>query len=146
MDTIRRAWDRTLRFARLLGAEKVLFQCPPSFQPTSRNKDRMRRFFGGIEREGIVCLWEPRGRWERADVAALCRERGLVHAVDPLKGRPVGRGLRYWRPHGTGGYRHTHTDEELRRLAVMLGGRPAYVLFNNVAMFDDARRFASLLP
>ncbi len=143
---VRRAWERTLEIARLLRAAKVVFQCPASFEPTSRNMDRMRRFFREAPREGLTLIWEPRGRWQPEQIRELCRELGLVHGVDPFQARAVTRGLRYFRLHGIGGYRTKYTDADLERLRAQLPERgPAYVLFNNAEMADDARRFLELL-
>jgi uncharacterized protein YecE (DUF72 family) len=108
--------------------------------------DRMRAFFGGIEREGITCLWEPRGAWKPELIEGLCRELDLVHCVDPFKDEAVTREMRYYRLHGVGGYRHAFTDGELRALSERCrAGAAHYVLFNNVDMFADAVRFKKLV-
>ena len=140
------AWDRTARVARCLGADKVLFQCPASFTPTPENMDRMRAFFDAVPRDGLRCLWEPRGRWPVPEVAALCRELDLVHCVDPLSQPAVTGGLGYFRLHGIGGYEYRYRDEELARIRDLVSDhQPAYVLFNNSSEFDDARRFSDLV-
>lgn len=41
------------------------------------------------------------------------------------------------------GYRYRYTDKDLRQLATGCRG-PTYVLFNNLPMWGDARRFARL--
>jgi len=141
-DPVRRAWDRTREIARLLDAGKVVFQFPASFRPTGKNVDRLRTFFQRIDRAGLVCIWEPRGAWDRDVVRALCDELDLVHFGDPLTAAPVTPGLRYWRLHGTTGYRHRYTDTELDALlAACPKTLDAYVLFNNMTMFEDAKRF-----
>ncbi len=145
-DATLRAWERTAAVARCLGADKVLFQCPASFRPTPQNMDRLRAFFGAIEREGVCCLWEPRGRWPARDVATLCEELDLIHCVDPLQDTASTRGLGYFRLHGVGGYQYRYSDDELARIRDLTSGhRPAYVLFNNSSEFDDARRFSDLV-
>ncbi len=145
-DPVRRAWAATRRIARLLGAGKVIFQSPARFGPTSENQDRMREFFGSIDREGLLLIWEPRGRWEPAQVRALCRELGLVHCVDPFKGRAVTGGLRYWRLHGLTGYRYRYTREDLLRLRDRIAPRgTTYCMFNNAAMWHNARQFKAMV-
>lgn len=143
---VRHAWERTREIAGLLGADKVLFQCPRAFRPTEGNKGRLRRFFDELDRDGLTCIWEPRGEWSDDEIAELCRRCGLVHCVDPFHARPMTGGMRYYRLHGLTGYRHTYTDAELQELAGKLPWRQAsYVLFNNVSMTDDARRFRELV-
>jgi uncharacterized protein YecE (DUF72 family) len=145
-DVVRRAWERTLEAAGLLAADKVVFQCPASFKPTSENKDRMRSFFSRIERPGIACIWEPRGTWQQPEIAELCRELRLVHCVDPFQGEAATRGLSYYRLHGIGGYRHEYTDEELGELSGRCPGEDAgYFMFNNLSMLKDAERFQAIL-
>ena len=138
-DTTRRAWETTLDVARRLEADKILFQCPASFVPSAENEERLRTFFSEIDREGIICLWEPRGEWTRERIGTHCDELDLVHCVDPFDGLPWTEGLRYFRLHGVGGYHHRYTDAELERLADLAEeGAPVYFLFNNVAMREDA--------
>ncbi len=142
------AWQRSLEVALALQAAIVVFQCPASFGPSGENKDNMRAFFSRIERAGMMLAWEPRGGWPDDDVAALCRELDLVHCVDPFKRQPVTAGPAYWRLHGIDGYdyQYRYTDADLARLAEMC--RPlatAYVLFNNVEMWNDALRFKQVL-
>lgn len=76
----------------------------------------------------------------------ICEEMGLVHGVDPFAQKPTTKGLGYFRLHGRGGYRYRYTDEDLKRLLdVAMQRRLCYVLFNNIAMLDDARRFRKLV-
>ena len=145
-DSVRRAWKTTLQAARLLSADKVIFQCPASFAPTNENKDRMREFFDKTAHSGITCIWEPRGKWRNDEIAVLCRELNLVHCVDPFKAECVTHGLRYYRLHGISGYRHQYSDQELHDL-VQHSAKEAetYFLFNNMSMVCDAERFKKLL-
>jgi uncharacterized protein YecE (DUF72 family) len=145
-DSVRLAWGTTLQVAQLLKADKVIFQCPASFTPTSENKDRMRQFFSGIERSGTTCIWEPRGEWQKDEIVALCQELNLIHCVDPFKAECVTDGLHYYRLHGISGYHHKYTDNELYDLAQRFaGGTQTYFLFNNVSMWQDSARFKQLL-
>jgi len=153
-DIVCRAWKATLEIARLLNADKLVFQCPASFAPTDENKDRMRYFFSRIERRGVACIWEPRGKWQDGEIAALCSELNLIHCVDPFKRDPTSReppecvteGFRYYRLHGITGYRHKYTDKELAELAQRRDeATENYFLFNNVNMWHDASRFKELL-
>ncbi|MDI3317672.1 MAG: DUF72 domain-containing protein, partial [Bacillota bacterium] len=166
---VRAAWLRTLEVARRLGARLLLFQCPARFTPTPEHVANLRAFFTMAERElggrggELRFLWEPRGRWTPEQAGAVAAELGLVPVYDPLAagapawppGGPAGAGgvppLAYFRLHGIGGYRYRYTDEDLERLlrrcreAEAAGAGEVFVLFNNVSMLEDARRFRRLL-
>jgi uncharacterized protein YecE (DUF72 family) len=145
-EIVQEAWRATRACAETLSARCVLFQCPASFTPTDRNAANLRAFFSGIDRRGLRLAWEPRGDWPEALVESLCRELDLVHAVDPFQRRSVTRDCFYYRLHGGKDYRHRFADFELRQLlAVIPSGKPAYVLFNNLGMLDDAARFEKML-
>jgi uncharacterized protein YecE (DUF72 family) len=143
-EEVMEAWARTLAVARTLQARLVLFQCPASFRPTSENVGNMRQFFSKIERTGLRLVWEPRGAWDQEMVAGLCQELDLVHGVDPFVTAPVAGDLQYFRLHGGPGYRHRYTDAELQWLRGQCRGE-TYCLFNNLSMYEDARRFSQLL-
>ncbi len=145
-DEVRAAWAATAEVARALGARIVVFQCPPRFTPTDEHVAWLRQFFAKAERGDLALAWEPRGEWPRDLVAGLCAELDLVHVVDPLReGAPAG-GTRYFRLHGLTGYRYLHTEEDLQAIARALAPEvPNYVLFNNLFMGEDAKRFLALL-
>lgn len=144
--TVTAAWERTFAAAQVLGAKVVLFQCPSRFVPSDEHVANLSTFFRGVARGGLVFAWEPRGPWPDSLVRALCRELELVHAVDPFQRRPVAGPLAYFRLHGIGGYHYRYTDDDLERLLALCPRRkPAYCLFNNTAMFEDARRFLGLI-
>ena len=51
---VMRAWETTVKAARIVRATSILFQCPASFRATEENLDAMREFFAAIERpEGV---------------------------------------------------------------------------------------------
>lgn len=143
---IQRAWEATREVAQTLAARVILFQCPASFEPTPVNLANLRRFLGTLPRENFLCAWEPRGGWPRELVAELCGELALIPALDPFATPVFPTSPAYFRLHGLGGYRYSYTDADLDRLAGLLTGyEEAYVLFNNMTMWDDARRFLDLL-
>ena len=139
-----RAWERTWACAEALSARYVLFQCPASFNCTPINIDQMRSFFNTVERRGLIFLWEPRGDWPEARILSLCRELNLEHVVDPFLARVVTTGLIYFRLHGGKNFRQVFTNAELQYVAGLIpAGRPAYIMFNNISMLNDATRFES---
>lgn len=145
-DEVWAAWAATAEVARALAARVVVFQCPPRFVPSDEHVAWLRQFFRKVDRQGLVMAWEPRGDWPPELVAGLCAELDLVHVVDPLAAEPLSKGLRYFRLHGVTGYRYLHTEDDLRAIAARLApDAPTYVLFNNLFMGEDAKRFQALL-
>ncbi len=142
-DEVFAAWETTRLFALALKAQVVLFQCPASFTPESRNKKNMVRFFRSVDRKGLVLAWEPRGKWGEAEIRELCQELDLIHCVDPLKCTPVYGHIHYFRLHGPKGYRSRYEARDLQKIAAMCRGE-TYCFFNNLSMFEDGRRFLRL--
>jgi uncharacterized protein YecE (DUF72 family) len=143
---VQRAWETTCACAEALGARLLLFQCPASFTPTPQNLDQMRQFFSSIQRRELRLLWEPRGPWPENLVLSLCQELDLIHAVDPFVSRSVSSELIYFRLHGGKNFKHVFTDAELLWIKSLIPAhKPSYVMFNNITMLKDARRFQGAL-
>lgn len=140
------AWERTFEIAEVLEAAVIVLQCPASFEPTSEHKENMWAFFGEIDRAGFSLAWEPRGEWEDGEIAILCQDLNLIHCVDPFKSETVTKNVAYFRLHGVEGYYHNYSDEELERVRAWCEPfETAYVLFNNISMWEDALRFREML-
>jgi uncharacterized protein YecE (DUF72 family) len=135
-----------------------LIQCPPSFQPTPDNVGNLKRFLTETERRGLILAWEPRGKWlEKPQlIRRLCDQFRVVHVVDLLRHEPASPvGLVYCRLHGLGkrevNYAYRYTDDDLQKLSRKLsalekiGCKEVYILFNNVNMLEDAKRFSNLI-
>lgn len=148
-DTTLRAWSTTLEAAAALRVTAILFQCPASFKATEQNVASMRAFFATIQRPANVrLLWEPRGPWPDGLTLSLCRDLGLLHAVDPFIRASLTPELLYWRLHGNKSHYANYTDDELREIITWLAeneGVDAYVLFNNIPRVKDVKRFRELL-
>lgn len=141
-DEVFTAWEQTRQCANALQANKIIFQCPASFQPTEENLHNMEQFFQTIDRAGLTLGWEPRGNWMNKIIAELCEQLKLVHCVDPFVTKTLAGAIKYFRLHGIGGYRYRYTPQDFERLLQCCEGEaPAYCLFNNVAMLEDARSF-----
>lgn len=152
------AFNASLNIARILGSKIIILQTPRSLPLNDESIKWIDEFFeaikGLLKREEYVG-WEPRGKWaDNTDVLKkiLCRHR-VIHVVDVFKRKPVCTpdGITYIRLHGIGGevnYRYKYTDSDLEKLAdQIIGMEPTtiYVLFNNVYMLDDAKRFHEIL-
>jgi uncharacterized protein YecE (DUF72 family) len=143
--------------AEALEARVCVIQTPGSFDVSEENEARVRDFFERIERGDTVPAWEPRGSWnEHPDrLARLCDELEIIHVVDLLRRRPVSsHPLAYIRLHGLNekeyDYNYDYSDAELSRLAAELRElsqrhERVYCMFNNFAMYDNARRVRRFL-
>ncbi len=143
-DEVFEAWERTKDIASILEAKAVVFQCPASFTASEENIQNMSSFFTKLDRGDFVLVWEPRGEWSGSIIRALCHKLRLVHCVDPLETTAQYGELKYFRLHGGPGYKRQYSDQELARLRDISEGG-AYVLFNNVTMYEDALRFKQLV-
>jgi len=156
LEQAREPLERMKEICRILNAETLLIQTPASFKPD--NLKDAEEFFKGIDREGLTLVWETRGPpWERTEIRDRLRnvlERlDVPHATDPLKVMPVYTGhVAYFRLHGLGErmYHYQYTDKELLKLYGLVkpldtADREVYVLFNNLSMFEDAKRFLSYI-
>jgi len=152
------AFKRTLDVCDALRARVCLIQCPPSFQAVPENVRNLKQFLTKIDRHGLTLAWEPRGNWlvKPKLIRRLCDQPAIVHVVDLLRSDPASSAkFVYSRLHGLGNrevnYAYHYTDNDLNQLAKKLssiekqGCKEAYILFNNVTMFEDAKRFRKLI-
>lgn len=152
------AWERSMEVAEAMDARVVIVQTPASFGYSRENAGNVEEFFSTVKRGGVEVGWEPRGTWREHldEVKRLCDRLDLIHVVDPFRLQPVSRHpTAYYRLHGIGGkevnYSYKYTAGDLKRLLEMVeaeeerGRERLYVMFNNVAMAEDARRFKRLL-
>jgi uncharacterized protein YecE (DUF72 family) len=145
-DEVEEAWSKTAQFARALGVKKILFQSPASFSPSSGHIKNMKQFFGKKKAFPFIYIWEPRGSWRREEVERICRELEIIPCLDPFGGSSIHGDLLYLRLHGKTGYRYTYSDAEINEL--IRSGKAyseAYIMFNNMNMYEDAKRLKALL-
>ncbi|MCD6340650.1 MAG: DUF72 domain-containing protein [Desulfurococcales archaeon] len=150
------AWELIAKGAKAINARVVIIQTPPSFGYSEENYRNVIDFFSSITPTDFIIGWEPRGTWkERPDKVREIVEmfRELVHITDPLRVLPATlKEISYFRLHGIGGkevnYRYKYTDEDLTKLKSILNqleSKEAYVMFNNIYMASDAKRFKEIL-
>ncbi len=140
------AWLRTREVADALHARVIVFQCPASFCDSEIHRQNLRDFFTSIDREECVFCWEPRGDWPDDAVRELCSSLNLVHCVDRFVRKSLHGRISYFRLHGIKGYRYAYSSMDLRLLYDWCPkDRPGYVLFNNLNMLSDARKFKAML-
>jgi len=146
------AFQTMKQICQTLKARILLIQTPGSFRPDKLSD--AEDFLSKIKRDDLAVVWETRGpAWDAPEVREKLAERlealNVVHVTDPFKALPVyTENIAYFRLHGLGRqlYYYQYTDDELRQLRKLVqpferDGREVYVLFNNLAMFDDAIRF-----
>jgi uncharacterized protein YecE (DUF72 family) len=147
-----KAFEQMKEICKALETRILLIQTPGSLRPDKLGD--AERFFRKISREDLCIVWETRGpAWETPDIreklAETLREVEVCHVTDPFVIMPAYMGsVAYFRLHGLGKrlYYYQYTDAELRKLYEIIKpieaeGRAVYVLFNNLAMFDDGVRF-----
>lgn len=144
-DEVFRAWEQTARFALVLNARAIVFQCPPNFHESDENIKHLSIFFKKIKGSGFLFIWEPRGKWKEKTILNLCRDLSLIHCVDPFQNESLHGQPLYYRLHGGKGYRHQYSEQELEWLKAKMKNKEAYLLFNNISMYQDALAFQRLL-
>lgn len=148
-ETTQMAWQRTHAIADALEAPIILLQTPKSFEPTSENLSNLRRFLSEADRHGRTLVFEPRGEdWTQDLVAELGSELDFIHGVDPFLHSAATDGLHYYRLHGRPNYTYsyTYTQEDFQELEDQFDDDdPAWILFNNRTMADDARQLRNWL-
>ncbi len=145
---VRAGWTETLKAAEALNAQLIIVETPPSFTPTTANREAVLRFFKGVERAGRTLVWEPRGLWERKAALKLATDAGVVLAEDPLGDpadelEPSGAEVVVLRVRGLGNARISERQLE-KVLLACAGAREAYVLFETPMATKDAERFLAL--
>lgn len=146
-----RIWEEFVSAASHLRPVIYVFQSPPSFG-TREQLEQAYEFFASIAKKGLTIGWEPRGvAYNNIDMLnRIFTKLGIVHIVDPFRRLPLTQGLIYYRLHGIGkgetNYRYNYTDQDLLKLLELSKGAGlAYVMFNNVYMFENAVTFKRLV-
>ena len=155
-ETSLQAFEHMKQICKVLNAKILLIQTPGSFKP-----DRLgeaENFFGEVNREGLVLVWETRGPvWETKEVykelGQLLEKLDVTHVTDPFRVMPAYTGeIAYFRLHGLGErmYYYQYSNMELEKLKKLIvsyekEGKKVYILFNNLSMFEDGARFMEYL-
>ncbi len=147
------AFERIKDVAKGMKSEVLLFQAPASFDPTEHNIDKLKDFFGRVDRERFKFAFEVRwaDSWTEEIVNPLFQELELNQCIDPLRQDWFyAKDFAYFRLHGFGSpmYEYTFSDKELKKVAEFaksLDVKKVYVLFNNATCYQDAKRFEQIL-
>ncbi len=130
-----------------------LFQLPPTFSNTPRNRERIEMFARAIQLGSRFAIEFRHESWFNSDTVEFCRKLGItVVSIDAPIGTWIvtSNGIVYLRMHGrTAWYAHEYALSELVEIAnAALRLRPAkiYVFFNNNHwMLENARTMLKLL-
>jgi len=153
------AFEKMIEIAKIIESKIIVLQTPSSMPFNEESVKWVREFFRNItsiKPSEIHVGWEPRGSWvrEQSLLSSILSEYNIIHVVDPFRAKPLNNpgGLVYMRLHGIGGgevnyrYRYTTRDfEELVKILGETGFNTAYILFNNVYMFQNGLEFKQYL-
>ncbi len=147
---VKTCWEQNVDFAHALKAKIAVIQLPPSFQYDTSGFERLKTFFEFVEPD-ITCAiefrhvsWIPRINF----ILKNLKKWDVIIVSDPLKFNLPRQDTQYFRLHGMNGfvnYRYVYTDQEIDRLMIEAKKGNTYVLFNNISMLTDAKRFLSKL-
>lgn len=133
------AWEATRAVATALAARFVVFETPASFYPEANHLRDMYRFFKAMRRGPWTLVWQPRGSWTDRMVTTVCRDLGLVRALDPLKDpEPETEGVRYYRLFG-----HGYSDAELSSVRRAAARGQSYLYFTHPRGWLEAKRLVT---
>ncbi|MEM4601770.1 MAG: DUF72 domain-containing protein [Desulfurococcaceae archaeon] len=153
------AFKKTVELARVLRAEVIVLQTPPTMPHSESALGWAHSFFEEVkplvDRSAIIA-WEVRGPLAYSPhLRDVFEGHDLLHVVDILKNKPIykhSRGLLYTRLHGIGrgevNYKYNYTEADLNKLCSAIFSeepREAYILFNNIRMLDNALKLKSML-
>jgi Uncharacterized conserved protein len=148
-------WQKSLESSKILDSKIILIQLPPSFEENDKNIERAELFFKKISRDDINIAIEFRG-WSERSVEKICKKYDLISCVDLFRNNPVyfsSKRIGYFRFHGLGKrsvYDYVFSEKELEWIREKIFSfekelDEAYILFNNKAMFDNAKQFLNLI-
>jgi uncharacterized protein YecE (DUF72 family) len=151
-----KAFECMKQICKTLNSKILLIQTPGSFRPDKLEK--AEKFFKEVKCEDLVLVWETRGYdWQKPEVyerlGRTLEKLGVTHVTDPFRIMPAYTGMvAYFRLHGLGEqmYYYQYSDDELQNLKMLIKpyegrGKEVYVLFNNLAMYEDGLRFTEYL-
>jgi uncharacterized protein YecE (DUF72 family) len=152
------ALKRVVEVSERLGSRIIILQTPATLPFSEESIEWINEFFDEARNiiGDIMLGWEPRGVWaDQYDVLkSILGKHGVIHVVDPYRRLPVSipSGIVYFRLHGIGrgevNYRYKYGLGDFRKLLEIIDKlefREAYVLFNNVYMYNDSREFRKYL-
>ena len=141
--------QKMITICRILEAEILHVQTPPTFKPINRNTETLRNFFSSIDLKGIRIALEVRGGKQPINpyLGKTMQDQGMIHCVDLSKDeKPAYQSdVLYSRLFGKGSHNiYQPTDQELKKIdrkASRGGHKTVAVSFHFVRMYKDATRY-----
>ena len=147
-------WANTAKICKALDAKVCVIQLPQSFTCDEENSKNIIEFFKNVERPFTIAIEVRHRSWDE-NPEILKRSLGemeATHIVDPLIKKPFLKSkIGYYRLHGLSkrfDYRYQYNDDELFKLLEevrKMACQESFVMFNNIAMREDATRFKRLV-
>jgi len=136
---------------RILEADILHLQTPPTFQPTRDNVELLRSFFSSADSKSIRVALEIRGAKHplNPDLVKTMQNHDMIHCVDLSKDEEpaYASDILYSRLFGKGRHNiYQPTDEELKKIdrRASKGDRKTVAIsFHFVRMYKDAARLKS---
>ena len=133
---------------RILKADILHLQTPPTFQPTRDNVELLRNFFSSADLKGIRVALEIRGANKplNPDLVKTMQNHDMIHCVDLSKDEEpaYASDILYSRLFGKGRHNiYQPTDQELKKIdrrASKRDYKTVAISFHFVRMYKDAAR------
>jgi uncharacterized protein YecE (DUF72 family) len=136
---------RTIAAAEAFQAQTLVFVTPSQVSPSPRSKEALYRFFEQVERGSLRFIWEPHGPWEHGEIAKVCSDLNLIHAIDPLRDELPPEGPVYARLGPFAVMGRAMAEDELEVIHEALSeGDDAWCFFNTERAQRDAQRLRQL--
>jgi len=153
------AFEKVVELAEILNSKIIVLQTPSSMPYTEESVVWVEEFFEkakSIAGGKFVIGWEPRGEWSSQSKAlqSILSKHGILHVTDVFRQKPVytAQNIFYTRLHGIGpgevNYRYKYSVEDFAKLLGIIDElvfEKGYVMFNNVYMAEDAKKFREYL-
>jgi uncharacterized protein YecE (DUF72 family) len=146
-DAAHESFNRMLEICRILRADILHLQIPPSTTPDAKLARAISTFLDSTSGGSVPLAIESKGMPSLnncPDMRRLMQDRGIIHSVDPLKGQTPAYdgGTLYARLFGKGYHNlYQPTDDELRSLDDLASGyNRAFLTFHGARMYSDAAR------
>jgi len=147
-------WANTVKICKALDAKVCVIQLPRSFTCNEENSKNIVGFFKNVERPFAITIEVRHRSWDENPeiLKQSLKEIDAIHVVDPIIKKPFLKSkIGYYRLHGLSkrlNYRYQYNDYELLKLLEevrKISCQESFVMFNNIAMREDATRFKGLV-